>query len=123
MAEKNILAYFKSPEEAEQAAQRLTELGVIDQSIDRFSRYAGQGTEQMLNTLGGRLPSLASTVMDADITNRGAGILLAADVTASGMSDGGQDDITGRDILLTVVVEEAKHEQALRIVEQAGGMQ
>ncbi|MFT9849693.1 hypothetical protein [Aneurinibacillus sp. REN35] len=123
MAEKNILAYFKSPEEAEEAARRLTELGVIDQSIDRISRYAGQGTDQMINTLSGDLPSLASTVLDADITNRGAGVLLAADVSASGMSDGGQDDITGRDILLTVVVDEAKHHQALHIVEQAGGMQ
>ncbi|CEH30780.1 hypothetical protein AM501_30115 [Aneurinibacillus migulanus] len=123
MAEKNILAYFKSPEEAEQAAQKLSELGVVDLSIDRISRYSGQGTERMMNTLGGELPSLASTVLDADITNRGAGILLAADVSASGMSDGGQDDITGRDILLTVVVEEPKHHQALHIVEQSGGMQ
>jgi hypothetical protein len=123
MKEKNILAYFKSPEEAEQAAEQLSSLGVIDLQIDRISRYPGEGVERGTNIIGGSILSLANMTLSADITNRDAGILMAADVSASGMSDGQQDDITGRDILLTVVVEDVKHHEALKIVEKFGGMQ
>ncbi|MNC82928.1 hypothetical protein D3C75_1366550 [compost metagenome] len=51
-----------------------------------------------------------------------AGIMAAADPAASGMSDGGQEGPTGRDVLLTVVVDESVHHRALSIIEQAGGM-
>jgi hypothetical protein len=122
MTEKNILAYFKSPEEAEKAAKDLASLGYIDLQIDRISRYPGEGIQQMTNTLGGNIPSLSGLTLDADGTNRSARIMMAADVSASGMSDGGQDDITGRDILLTAVVTEENHHQAMEIVEQHGGM-
>lgn len=123
MSEKNILAYFKSPEEAEKAKEELQNLGTVDMQIDRISRFPGDGVERVMNPITGNMSSLADVTLGADVTNRNAGILLAADVGASGMSEGGQDDTTGRDILLTVVVEENKHHQALRIVEKNGGMQ
>lgn len=50
------------------------------------------------------------------------GILLSAGSDASGLSDGSQNQITGRDILLTVVVDEQVHNQVLKICEQAGGL-
>ena len=37
-------------------------------------------------------------------------------------SHGGQGGPTGHDILLTAVVDESMHHQALRIVEEAGGL-
>lgn len=123
MSEKNILAYFKSPEEAEKAKAELQALGTIDMQIDRISRFPGDGIERVMNPITGNMSSLADVTLGADVTNRNAGVLLASDVGASGMSDGGQDDITGRDILLTVVVEENNHHQALRIVEKNGGIQ
>ena len=42
MTEKNILAYFHSPEQA-QGRPKLEALRVEDLSINRFSRYAGVG--------------------------------------------------------------------------------
>lgn len=119
--EKNILAYFKTPEEAEGAAQKLRALRAIDVSIDRFSKNPGDGMEHRENPVTGDIPSLASLSLDSDISERSPGILLAAGTDASGMSDGGQGGPTGRDVLLTAVVEESVHRQALRVVEQAGG--
>lgn len=121
VGEKNILAYFKSPEEAEGAARKLQALRVVDLSIDRFSRYPGEGYDP-LNPVTGKISSLAAITQDAEITNRSAGILSAADPAASGMSHGGQGGPTGHDILLTVVVDESSHHQALRIIEELGGM-
>lgn len=112
MTEKNILAYFKSPEEAQGAARKLEALRVQDISIDRFSRYGG----------GTTVTAVAGLVMNADLSHQSADIMAEADPAESGMSDGGQGGPTGRDILLTVVVDEEHHHQAMRIVEDAGGM-
>ncbi|MFC9710410.1 hypothetical protein ACFTRD_19890 [Paenibacillus sp. NPDC056933] len=121
MTEKNILAYFHSPEQAEGAAKKLEALRVEDLSINRFSRYAGVGPSGASYT-SGVSGSFSSWVPGALGTNASAGIMAAADPSASGMSDGGQEGPTGRDVLLTVVVDEAVHHRALSIIEQAGGM-
>lgn len=121
MAEKNILAYFKSPEQAEGVARKLSALRVEEISIDRFSRYAGEGYNPM-NPVTGNISSLAAVTQDASMTNQSAGILAAADPAASGLSHGGQGGPTGHDILLTAVVNESIHHQALRIIEEAGGL-
>ena len=120
--EKNILAFFKSPEEAQNAAKQLEALGTIDMSIDRFSKYPGAELNSISNPVTGEISSLASLSLNANIDSRDEGILLAAGPDASGISDGGQEMISGRDILLTVVVDENVHEQAMKICEQAGGM-
>ncbi|WCK52809.1 hypothetical protein PP175_15415 [Aneurinibacillus sp. Ricciae_BoGa-3] len=122
MAEKNILAYYKSPEDAEKAEKQLSKLGVIDMNTGRFSRFPQGGINHLTNTATGNIPSISRLTLDADPSSRDAGILLGADIGASGLSDGGQDDITGRDISLTVVVDESKHHQALKIIEQTGGI-
>lgn len=121
MGEKNILAYFKSPEEAEGVAKKLNALRALDVSVDRFSRYPGEGYDPM-NAITGKITSLSAITQDAMITNNSAGILAAADPAASGLSHGGQGGPTGHDILLTAVVDESIHHQALRIVEEAGGL-
>lgn len=122
MAEKNILAYFKSPEEAQSVRAKLETLRAIDISIDRFSRYPGDRANHIQNPITGDVSSLAELTMGADVTSRSAGILAAADPSASGMSDGGQDDPIGRDILLTAVMPEETHHQAIQVIEQAGGI-
>ncbi|MCI3923227.1 hypothetical protein MO973_23660 [Paenibacillus sp. TRM 82003] len=119
--EKNILAYFKTPEEAEGAAQKLHALRAIDVSIDRFGKYPGDGNDRRENPATGDFTSLAALSLDADVSGQSPGILMAAGTDASGMSDGGQGGPTGRDILLTAVVDESVHHQALSVVEQAGG--
>lgn len=97
MGERNILAYFKSPEEADQVSRKLESLRVVDMSINRFGSY-----------MGGDL-------------NPSEGILTASSVNG-GMSDRGQDGTRGFDILLTIVTENDSFDQAMRIIEEAGGM-
>lgn len=120
--EKNILAYFKSPEEAETAARKLQALRAETVSIDRFSRYPGDGFEHRENPRTGDFGSLASLTLDADISDPNPGIILAAGPDASGLSHGGEGMVTGRDILLTAVVDESIHHQALKVVEECGGL-
>lgn len=122
MTDKNILAFFHSHEEAENALHSMRKLKVVDSSIERISRYPGDGIERRMNPITGDFASLGNLTLDADYTNKSAAILTAADVSASGMSDGGQGGPTGRDVLLTVVVEQNDHEQALQIVNNHGGM-
>jgi hypothetical protein len=122
MSEKNILAYFKSPEEAQGVAAKLQAMRVADVQIDRISRYVGEPVDETTNPLTGHITGLGGLVMDADETSNDAGILMATDPSASGFSDGGQGGPTGRDILLTAVVDEQIHEKALRLVRESGGM-
>lgn len=122
MSEKNILAYFKAPEEAEGVARKLQALRVIDLSIDSFSKYPGNAQYSGNNPLTGDIPSLATMTLNSAIDSRSAGILASADASASGMSHGGDGGPTGRNILLTVVLDSGSFDQALKIIEEAGGM-
>lgn len=117
MSERSILAYFKSPEEAEGVARKLRALRVIEISIDRFSRY-GANLNAGINPVTGNSAMMAAFYADDPYTR----VLAASDPSASGMSHGGDGGPTGRDILLTVIVDSASYEQALRIIEEAGGM-
>lgn len=121
--ERNILAYFKSPDEANEVLVKLQSLRVIDASVDRISRYGGGGSmNELSNPITGNITGLGGLVLNAAESSNSAGILMAADPSASGMSHGGQGGPTGRDILLTAVVDESVHERAMKIIEDAGGM-
>lgn len=122
MAEKSILAYFKTPEEAQGAARKLEMLRVADMSIDRFSKYPGGELNNTMHPITGDIVSLTSMTLNAAYSGPSAGILGAADPSASGMSTGRDDGPDGRDILLTVVLDENVFDQAKRIIEDAGGM-
>ncbi|KWX88171.1 hypothetical protein AMQ83_08490, partial [Paenibacillus riograndensis] len=74
------------------------------------------------NPLTGDIPSLATMTLNSTPDTRSAGILAAADASASGMSHGGEGGPTGRDILLTVVLDSGVFDQALSLIEEAGGM-
>ncbi|MFD2672424.1 hypothetical protein [Marinicrinis sediminis] len=120
--EKNILAYFKTPEEAEGLMRKLQALRAADVRIDRFSKYPGGGGDRVMNTMAGNDASIGNLTSDASFTNPSAGILSAIDPSVSGMSDGSHDGPTGRDVLLTAVMPEATFHQALQLVEQSGGL-
>ncbi|MDP5273072.1 hypothetical protein [Chengkuizengella axinellae] len=122
MTEKSILAYFNSPEEAEGAATKLRTLRASELSIERFSKYQGDGVTKISNPLTGSIPSLGKLTLKADFSAPDVGILAASDVSASGMSDGGQGKPTGKDILLTVVIDMEQYQQAIQVIEASGGM-
>jgi hypothetical protein len=123
MAERNVLAYFKSEEEAKAALEGMARLRIADSSIRRIDRYPGGGMHDIMNPITADFPGLGFLVHGTDFTNGSAGILAAADVSASGLSSGGPDNrVTGRDVLLTVVVDEQDYEQAVRIAMDAGAV-
>ncbi|AIQ19965.1 MULTISPECIES: hypothetical protein [Paenibacillus] len=118
MSERSILAYFKAPEEAEGVSRKLQALRVSELSIDRFSRFGGNGLQASVNPVTGNLASMDSMTSVSPHT----GILSAAHTSGSGMSHGGDGGPTGRNILLTVIVDQNSYNQALTIIEEAGGM-
>lgn len=124
MAEKGLLAYFHSPEQAEGAAAKLKALRAIDVSVDRFDKYPGEGSTGPINMYAGNFPGLGSITESGDFTPD-TGVLAAADIDASGMSDGGQGGlgaVDGLDIVLSAVIDENMFEQARRVIQQAGGV-
>jgi len=123
LAERNVLAYFRSEEEAKAALAGMSHLRIADSSIRRVDRYPGGGMHDIMNPLSSDFPGLGYLVYGTDFTNSSASILAAADVSASGLSSGGPDNrVTGRDVLLTVVVDEQDYEQAVRIAMDAGAV-
>ncbi|MFF2889814.1 hypothetical protein [Paenibacillus sp. NPDC057967] len=123
MAEKNILAYFYSPEQAEKALQRIQGLRLVDSSIDRFDGHSGDGVDRIMNPITSYFDSLASLTLGGDFPDPDAGILASASVSASGMSSGGEDNETsGRNILLTIVIEADDFDKAMAIVQEEGAL-
>lgn len=122
MEEKNILAYFRTRDEAEHVSEKLKALRALDISIDQFSKYPGDGVDRISNPITGGFPSLGSLTLGADYTNKSAAIATAADVDASGMSDGGQDESADHNFLLTAIMDESVHRQALQLIKDNGGI-
>jgi hypothetical protein len=122
--ERAILAYFKSPDDAQIASERLThELDVEDVQIDRISGTPGEATEKYMNPLNGKISSHTSLVEGTDdISRKDVGILRGSSPAISGMADGSRGDmISGRDILLTAVVPASVVDQAVQIIDECGG--
>ncbi|MDR6551293.1 hypothetical protein [Paenibacillus qinlingensis] len=89
MAERAILAYFYSPEQAEGVASKLKALRAVDVQVDRFSNDIGSGFES----------SMADSMINSDQ----------------------ETDAARLDIVLAAVIDEKCYEQAIRVIETAGG--
>lgn len=126
MADRAVLAYFNTPDQAKRALEELKSLRLNEHGIDRFDGYPGTGMEhldQLGNTIAGTFSGLGFITLGGDFDNPDAGVLAAASVSASGMSSGGPDNrVTGRDILLTAIVDEEDYDQAVEICRQAGAL-
>jgi hypothetical protein len=118
--ERSVLASFHSQSEAESAQAKAEKLGVSDTQVAHFSAYGTPDRQDPIHTISGEIPSLAALTLDTHATSRDAGILLAVDPSASGMSDG-EGRITGRDWLLTVVCPEDKVEAVVKIIKDGNG--
>jgi hypothetical protein len=116
--ERYILAYFRAPEEAEGVSRKLQALRADEISIERFSRFGGNGLQSGVNPVTGNLASMDSMTA----VSEHAGILSASHTSGSGMSHGGDGGPTGRNILLTVIVDSAIYDQAQSLIGEAGGM-
>lgn len=118
--EKAIIAGFRTMKDAEQTGEKLKELGILDMRIDRMGYYPVTELEKRPeNPITGKFPGLANAVYDRDM-DRDASILASATPSASGMSDGNDENV-GTDVVLAVVIAADKFDQAEQIVRQAGG--
>jgi len=129
MTEKGILAYFRSPAEAESIVPKLKALRVVDVSVDKIGQFRGDGVTQSINPLTGKFPGLSYLTLGADGIDIDSAILAAAEPDASGLAAPRSEDgfienyggVEGLDTLLTVVVDEQSHDQVLRVIRDAGG--
>lgn len=122
MGEKNILAYFHSPAEAESIVPKLRALRVAEVSVDRIGELHGAEVGQNVHPITGDFPGLAFLTLGSDSPAVTGGVLATASVDATGLSNGGEYDEEKRlDTIMTVIVDEQYHEQALRVIREAGG--
>lgn len=121
MTEKNILSYFHRPDDAQKAENELLALGAEATKINEVSKYPGDGVERIMDPRKSHFSSLANLTLGSDTDERTEGILMSADVAASGMSAEGNGFQLDPNILLTAVVDESIHKEALKIVEKYGG--
>lgn len=122
MSERNLLAGFVSVDDAQKAEQALKQAGFTEVQVDTVSPYPGEGTQKLRNPLTGNFPGLGHMTLDADFDSKSDSILAAADVSASGFSDGdGMMPEVNQGVLLTAVVPEAQADQAEQLIKQYGG--
>lgn len=120
MKEKGIIAYFRTEKGAQKAVRELKERGFETVRMDHFSQFPGENVADLDNPISESPSSLAGMTMGAAISSRDAGVLVAAHPDASGMS--GADDLDApEDVIVTVVTEESREEEARSLLEQAGG--
>ncbi|MBW5448210.1 hypothetical protein GE107_19360 [Cohnella sp. CFH 77786] len=123
MTERSILAYFNTPDQAHKALEQLKQLRLVDSRIERFDGMPGDGIDVMTNPIRSHFDSLGELTLNGEFENRSAGILSAASVSASGYSSGGLENrVSGRDVLLTAIVEEEDYERAYNIVRESGAL-
>lgn len=115
-----IIAGFHSPNEAEKARESLHQMGFNEIRIDRIGGGEAEAEETRLhNPITGDFPGLGDAVFERNMS-RDESILHAVHPSASGLSDGENDEI-GKDIVLTVVVTDAEYEKAAAVIRQFGG--
>jgi len=120
LSDRTVLASFYSAEEAKQAVQQIKQLGIEVAQIDELHAFAGTMPKRQSFIISGDIPSLAALTLNTPVSSRDAGVLLAADASASGMTDG-QDNVTGRNYLMTVVCPELKVEQVVSHIKMCNG--
>lgn len=118
--QRAIIAGFRTMNKAEQAAEMLSAAGIHETSIERVSLHPPTEEEDRLhNAVTGDYPGLANAVFDTQM-DRDQSIMTSVSPSASGMSDGHDENI-GTDVVLTAVVQEEQYNQAGEIITRLGG--
>ncbi|MFC4766568.1 hypothetical protein [Effusibacillus consociatus] len=117
--EQAVLASFKDPDVAQKASNELQKMGIETVQIDRVSPYPGQPTQELRNPITGKIPGLGELTLGMEpISSQNAGVLMAADPSASGLSG---PHVSGEDILMTVVCPKDQVEQVVQVIQSHGG--
>ncbi len=117
--ERAIISGFHTETAALKAKEALERLGVIDIKINQTDYQSFTGNElSRENALTGDFPGLASSVYDTEFS-KDLSILLSTSPDASGLTDRAADNI-GIDVVLTVVLDHSKLDQAEQILKKYG---
>ena len=119
--ERSILATFASHERANDAAQALKDAGFPTVQVRDWGKYGPPTDNREFNDpVRGQAYTISglTQLSGGEFPSRSAGILVAADPAASGMSG---PPVNDRNVLLTAVVPVARTEEAVQIIEQHGG--
>jgi hypothetical protein len=119
--ERSIIAGFRRMDEAEKARNELKQLGLEAIRIDRVSLFpVRQFEKRNENAITGDFPGLANGIFDTAM-DQDSSILASVQPSASGLSDGNDEEI-GRDVVLTVVTNEKLYSQAAEIIQRHDGV-
>ncbi|MCF6094653.1 hypothetical protein L1765_11845 [Microaerobacter geothermalis] len=120
MGQRNILASFRTVDQAQRAKEFLVQNGFDIVQIDNISPYPGEGTDQFMNPITGKIESLVNLTLAGNPDSKNADILIAAAPEASGMADGSGME-KNQNVLLTVVTDDEHGESAENIIKKYGG--
>lgn len=120
MGQRNLLAAFRTVDDAQKTRETLSKAGYHDMQIEQIDPYPGEGVEKVSNPITGQLDSLSEMALDADATSKSDAIMNAANEEASGMSDGNPFE-TEENVLLTVVTDDQHADTAQSIIQKFGG--
>lgn len=116
---RNILASFRTIDNAQAAAQEIVNLGIKDVQVDQIGKYPGTHLNPLMNPITGDFDSLTDLTLGS-LDDKDAEVLAAVDVSASGMSDGSNVEINDN-VLVTIVTDEEKAKQVEQIIEKFRG--
>ncbi|RKQ88402.1 hypothetical protein [Brockia lithotrophica] len=118
-AERNLIAYFRTAEDADRVKEALWQLGIDDVRVEPLYAQPYDDAARP-DPMSGRMPSLAGSVLDVDVPSRGTAVLLGADPAVSGMADG-EGRVEGWSVVLAAVVPEIHLAHAQELVRRHGG--
>lgn len=121
MAERHILAYFRSMSQAEGAKRKLQALRVPEIRIDTIGVQSAWG-DSGGHSITGRMTESGFDPYNSELDIKSESMMLAADPDMSGMSDRGDQELMGNNILMTVTVDHQEDEKALSIIHEFGGV-
>lgn len=117
--ERAIICGFAGESCARQAKDALVRLGVIDLKVDRIDSLPFIRNESNDENAPDHLSSLTNSVYDTEY-GKDTAILLGSSPDVSGMTNNRSEEGMGIDVVLTVVLDEAKLDQAEQILKQIG---
>lgn len=119
MKDVSLLGFFHREDVARLAARELKNRGFDVVQVQDFSPVPGENGSDLDNPISEPISSLASEVLEADVSGKDAGILLTARADASGMADGEAADKM-ENWLVTVVSPRERHDEAKQLLKQHG---
>jgi hypothetical protein len=123
--ERSILGYFPSSNKAQKAMDDIKALGIEVVALDRVSRYGVDNNSEINNPIAGQAETgTGLTLFSADTdrySDSDSRVLMGADPSNSGMANSGYGIAGGKAFLVTVVTNESKVEEVVKVMKQHDG--